>query len=326
MSLAPHLRARLDEIAYLPETDSESLCALYAAHHDLARDQVLAGSGTTEYIFSIPATTDVSRGIIVNPTYSDYHLASIRAGLETTTFPLRMAEDFQLDLDRLSRILKGDELVFLCNPNNPTGNLVPTLQLYEFVCSHPGSRFLIDETYLPFIKEKSLFELPIPGNLYILRSFSKIYNIPGLRLGFVVASTDNIQRLVSSQRPWGVNRLAQIAGEHLIQHGESEVGRVADFIEKQRPLFVAALAKLPGIQVVPGRTHFILSYLSGTMRAEPLRNALLQNRIMIRNCANFAGLDDRYFRLSLKDESGNRKCIAALQKALANEQTKKVNT
>jgi len=222
------LHGRLDEIAYLPETDSESLCALYAARHDLTRNQVLAGNGTTEYIFSIPTVAGVKRGVIVNPTYSDYHLASARAGLETTSFPLRAADDFQLDLERLSHTLKGNELVFICNPNNPTGVLVPTARLYELVCSHPDSSFLIDETYLPFIKEKSLLELPIPENLYILRSFSKIYNIPGLRLGFVVASPDNIHRLISRQRPWGVNRLAQVAGEHLIQYGEKEITRVAE--------------------------------------------------------------------------------------------------
>jgi threonine-phosphate decarboxylase len=320
------LRGRLGEIAYLPETDSESLCALYAARHNLTRDQVLAGNGTTEYIFSIPAVAGVKRGIIVNPTYSDYHLASARAGLETTSFPLRAADDFQLDLDRLSHTLKGDELVFICNPNNPTGVLESTARLHEFVCSHPDSRFLIDETYLPFIKEKSLLELPIPENIYILRSFSKIYNIPGLRLGFVVASPDNIHRLLSRQRPWGVNRLAQVAGEHLIQYGESEVTRVAGYVEKQRTVFVAELEKLPGLQVIPGRAHFILSYLNSAMRAEPVRKALLHDRIMIRNCASFAGLDDRYFRLSLKDEPSNGKCIAALRKVLANERTKQVNT
>jgi threonine-phosphate decarboxylase len=320
------LHKRLDEIAFLPETGSESLCALYADRHNLARDQVLAGNGTTEYIFSIPAVVDVKRGIIVNPTYSDYHLASARSGLETTSFPLRSAEGFRLDLDRLTRALKGDELVFICNPNNPTGVLVPTLQLYEFVCSHPDSRFLVDETYLPFIKENSLLTLPIPENLYILRSFSKIYGIPGLRLGFVVASIDNIQRLSSRQRPWGVNRLAQVAGEHLIQHGESEVIGIADFIEKERPIFAAELEKLPGVRVVPGRAHFILSSLSGAMRAATLRNELLNHRIMIRNCASFTGLDDRYFRLSLKDEPANRKCIAALREVLVSAQTKQVNT
>jgi len=318
------LRARLDEIAYLPETNSESLCALYAARYNLERSQVLAGNGTTEYIFSIPTATGAQRGIIVTPTYSDYHLASTRAGLETTSFPLRPADDFQLDLERLSRSLKGNELVFICNPNNPTGVLMPTNQLHEFIRSHPDTRFLVDETYLPFIKEKSLLELPIAENLFILRSFSKIYNIPGLRLGFVVASTGNILRLLSRQRPWGVNRLAQVAGEHLIQHGKSEVTRIAEFIEKQRPAFAAELEKLPGIQVVSGRAHFILSYLSGKMRAEPLRKELLHHRIMIRNCASIAGLNDRYFRLSLKDEPCNRKCIAALRKVFANDYTNQV--
>jgi len=318
------LHARLDEIAYLPETNSDSLCAIFAARYNLDRSQVLAGNGTTEYIYSIPAAAGAKRAIIVNPTYSDYLLAAERTGLAAASFLLRAEDDFQLDLDLLSSHLQGNELVFICNPNNPTGVLTPNVLLHEFIRTHWDTQFLIDETYLPFTGEKSLLELPIPENLYILRSFSKVYGIPGLRLGFLAASTANANRIFSKQRPWGVNRLAQLAGEHLIKHGESTITRVAEYIGRQRPAFVAELEKLPGIRVVPGSANFILSYSTGGIRAEPLRNSLLHYRIMIRNCASFAGLNDRYFRVSLKDEQSNRKCLAALQKILANENMNQV--
>jgi threonine-phosphate decarboxylase len=228
-------------------------------------------------------------------------------------------------LDRLSRHLQGNELVFVCNPNNPTGVLTPTVLLHEFVRSHRHTQFLIDETYLPFTGERSLLELPTPENLYILRSFSKVYGIPGLRLGFLAASTANVNRIFSKQRPWGVNRLAQLAGEHLLKHGDNIITKVAEYIGRQRPAFVAELEKLPSIRVVPGRANFILSYSTGGMRAEPLRNSLLHYRIMIRNCASFAGLNDRYFRVSLKDEQSNRKCLAALQDILVNKKMNQVN-
>jgi len=323
-NLLDTLHARLDEIAYLPETNSASLCALFAAHYGLDRNQVLAGNGTTEYIYAIPAVAGVKRGLVVNPTYSDYLLASERVGLTADSFQLQAENDFQLDLYQLSRHLQGNELVFICNPNNPTGVLTPTVLLHEFIRAHRDTQFLIDETYLPFTGEKSLLELPIPENLYILRSFSKVYGIPGLRLGFLAASPANANRVYSKQRPWGVNRLAQLAGEHLIEHGERTIARVAEYIGKQRPAFVAELEKLPGIRVVPGSANFILICLTGEMRAEELRNSLLDHRIMIRNCASFAGLNDRYFRVSLKDEQSNRKCLAALQKLLTNQNTNQV--
>jgi threonine-phosphate decarboxylase len=318
------LHTRLDEIAYLPETNSDSLCALYAEHYNLDRNQVLAGNGTTEYIYSIPAASRAKQALIVNPTYSDYLLAAERAGLTATSFQLRPENDFQLDLELLSRQMQSNELVCICNPNNPTGVLTPSGVLHDFISSHPDTQFLLDETYLPFTGEQSLLEMPIPENLYILRSFSKAYGIPGLRLGFLAASTTNATRIFSNQRPWGVNRLAQLAGEHLIQHGESTITRVAEYINRQRPAFVAELEKLPDIRVVPGRANFILSCLTGEIRAEELRNSLLHHRIMIRNCANFAGLSDRYFRVSLKDERSNRQCLTALQKILANSNTNRV--
>jgi threonine-phosphate decarboxylase len=316
--LLESLHARLDEIAYLPETNSDSICALFAARYNLDRSQVLAGNGTTEYINSIPAVSGAKRALIVNPTYSDYLLAAERVGLTTASFQLQAKENFQLDFEQLSSHLQGNELVFICNPNNPTGVLTPTVLLHEFIRTHRDTQFLIDETYLPFTGEKSLLELPIPENLYILRSFSKIYGIPGLRLGFLAASTTNTNRIFSKQRPWGVNRLAQLAGEHLIKHGDRTITRVAEYIGRQRPAFVAELEKLPGIRVVPGSANFILSCSTGGIRAESLKTSLLRHRIMIRNCASFVGLDDRYFRVSLKDEQSNRKCLAALQEIFNN--------
>jgi threonine-phosphate decarboxylase len=311
------LRGRLEEIAYLPESDSESLCESFAARFRLQPSQIAAGNGTTEYIFSIPATTEAKRAIIVNPTYSDYKLATDRAGLFTENFQLHPQDDFHLDLQELARILRGDELVFLCNPNNPTGILTPSTELHDLICRNPATRFLVDETYLPFTRTISLSQLPLPDNLYILQSFSKIYGIPGLRLGFLIAAAGNIAAIHAFQKPWGVNRLAQIAGEYLLLHGESYIKRTVDYIKEQRPRFLAELKRLDHLVTVPSHTHFVLSRLDGDIKADLLQRKLLEQRIMIRNCANFIGLDERYFRLSLKDEESNRQCLEAIRQIFA---------
>jgi len=103
-----------------------------------------------------------------------------------------------------------------------------------------------------------------------------------------------------------------LAGEFLLQHGDAYVAEAVRFLEQHRPAFVRGLAALPGVEVMPGEAHFILCFLHGAMRAAELREKMLARRIMIRDCANFSGLDDRYFRVSMQSEANNQQCLAAL--------------
>jgi len=316
LGLPPGLREalseKLGEISFLPESGSETLISLFAEKYGCKPQQVLAGNGTTEFIYAVPASVKSRRALIVAPTYADYQTASEWAGLKVDFFTLQAEEDFALYFNRLSARLTGGELVFLCNPNNPTGRVAPTRELLDFILAHPASEFLIDESYLPFVDEPSLAGFPLPANLFLLCSSSKIYGIPGLRLGFLVAAEEKMARFAARRKPWGVNRLAQVAGEYLLAHGDAYVQAVRDFIGETRPGFVARLAALPGVQVVPGAANFILCRLSGSMTAAQLREAMLGQRIMIRDCGNFTGLDAQYFRVSLQETGRNERCLAAL--------------
>ena len=306
------LSERFGEISFLPESGSETLVHLFAEKYGCSPQQVLAGNGTTEFIYAVPASVQSRRALIIAPTYADYQTASEWAGLSVDFFALKAAEDFALDFNRLSACLTGGELVFLCNPNNPTGRVVPSRELLDFILAHPTSEFLIDESYLPFVNEPSLAGFPLPANLFLLCSSSKIYGIPGLRLGFLVASEEKMSRFAARRKPWGVNRMAQVAGEYLLAHGDAYVQAVRDYLAQTRPGFVARLAALPGVHVISGSANFILCRLAGPMTAAQLREAMLGQRIMIRDCSNFTGLDAQYFRVSLQDAERNERCLAAL--------------
>lgn len=310
---------RFEEIRYLPETGSETLREIFASRYGLQKGQVLAGNGTTEFIYGIPEALNLKRAVIVNPTYGDYEPASMRAGMSVENFILSPREDFIIDFEKLERHLTGNDLVFLCNPNNPTGVLTATKSLYEFIANHPQTYFLVDESYLPFVREPSLLEFPLLGNLYILNSSSKVYGIPGLRLGFLGGMEKNLKLLAGQRKPWGVNRMAQIAGEFLLAHGDDYIEQVVRYVEEQRPLFVDKLARLSGVRVIPGAANFILSQLTGEMRADKLTDMMLTHKIMIRNCDTFTSLDNSYFRLSLKNIDENRRCLSALKEILGNK-------
>lgn len=320
LNMVPGLREvlarRLEEIAFLPEAASETLRQVFARKFSLQEEEVLVGNGTTEFIFALPYSFAGSRAVLVNPTYSDYRLACRWAKVPATDFMLPPEQDFQLDLDRLACGFQGGELVFVCNPNNPTGSLTPTRVLYDFIVRHPATTFLVDESYLPFTREKSLLHYDLPPNLFVLFSSSKIYGIPGLRLGFLVAKAANLQAMSLQRKPWGVNRMAQIAGEYLLEQADSYVEEVRQFIESERPRFVERLQTMDNIRVIPGEANFILCCLTGKMLAPELREKMLDKRIMIRNCASFDGLDEHYFRMSLKDREANAYCLKILQDIL----------
>ncbi|MDG4476246.1 pyridoxal phosphate-dependent aminotransferase [Thiovibrio frasassiensis] len=323
LGMVPGLREvlveRLPEIGFLPESGSETLVNLFAGKYGCRPEQVLAGNGTTEFIYAVPASAGCRRALIVAPTYGDYRPACEWAGIVVDFFTLTAEDDFSLDFNRLSARLAGGELVFLCNPNNPTGRVVASRELFDFILAHPASEFLIDESYLPFVNEPSLAGFPLPANLFLLCSSSKIYGIPGLRLGFLVANEEKMARFAVHRKPWGVNRMAQVAGEYLLTHGDSYVQSVRDFIGRVRPDFVARLSALPGVRVIPGAANFILCRLTGSMTAPQLREAMLLWRIMIRDCSNFSGLDDHYFRVSLQEPERNARCLAALAEILGNK-------
>ncbi len=318
LGMVPGLRAVLekgiDQIGYLPEATSAALCSLFADHNGCQPQQVVAGNGTTDFIYDLPTMARFRKAVIVNPTYSDYRLACDYAGLPWQSFGLTFP-DFAVDFAALADTLEGGELLFLCNPNNPTGHLVPVEALRTFIAQHPLTTFVIDESYLPFTQEPSLVSDDLPENLFVLCSSSKIYGIPGLRLGFLVSSEKNMAAIRERQRPWSVNRLAQLAGEFLLSQGDSYVRDVQAFLARARPSFVEELRALPALTVVPGVTNFILCRLTA-MGAGELAEKLLADHIMIRNCASFDGLDDSYFRVSLKNGHDNRLFLDALAAVL----------
>jgi threonine-phosphate decarboxylase len=309
----------LGQIAYLPETGSETLIEKFAEKYGIKENQIMAGNGTTEFIFALPAISDCDQAVIVNPTYSDYRLACEWQQLPVYNFILKYEEQFCLNLEKLSSQLKGGELVFVCNPNNPTGVLTASSDILQCALDNPDSTFLVDESYLSFTREKSLLHYELPKNLYILCSFSKIYGIPGLRLGFIISSEENIQKIIRQRKPWGVNRVAQVSGEFLLDHGDHYQEEVVCFLEKYKNNFVQQLNKINCVDVVPGDANFILCHLREDISVYLLHAKMLKKKIMIRNCNTFEGLGDHFFRISLKDERSNNYCLLSLQEILGTE-------
>ena len=188
-----------DRLGEYPEPYAESLVAMLAERWRLPAARIVAGNGSNLLLNLLPPLTGAKRALIVTPGYLGYAEACRNGGLPVVEFRLREEEDFILDPARLGDAVEPGDLVILGNPDNPTGYALPRAELEPFVAAHPGALFLIDEAFIEFYGEaESLAGVMLP-NLVVSRSFTKIYAVPGLRMGAMSGPEELMARLRARQ-------------------------------------------------------------------------------------------------------------------------------
>ena len=319
--LAELLAESIPQIRHLPEVDSLGIRAALAERFCMRPENFLVSGGTTEWIYSLPQVFDVSEAVIPLPTYADYMDAAANAGVpvkKVKVWPPPANADTVLEA--LSKATAGStdtrSMVFLCNPNNPTGLFIEPDRIAEAASAGTNVIWVVDESYTPFIakdRESSMLSRPLPPNCLVLRSFSKIFGIPGLRLGYAAANRDMIKTLSRAARPWQVSRLAQTAGEWLAKDTKYEAA-VREFCQREKKFFLNSLKNSPLLEYIPGTTHFMLFRLRGNTKAVTLCLHLRQKRLLVRNCENFQGLNDgEYVRISLRSREENMRLLSELR-------------
>ena len=319
--LVAHLKAQLFRIGTLPEVDARSAVERFAAHHGLLVDEVAIGSGTTQLIYDLPRALETRRALILGPTYADYKDGCQRQQAASAFCMARETNGFRPDLNEIRAALADVDTVYVCNPNNPTGALLEGEILMSLCREFPDKHFVVDESYLPFVAhpEKTSLIGRRPPNALVLHSMSKIFRIPGLRIGFAVGGVEIIRRLKNGALPWNVNSLALEALHYLLDAGEA----MTHFVQETRDRLALAqtamsdrLARIPGLRMFPSATGFFLVRLPAPHRSETIYRQLAEKRILVRDCANFDGLSDRFIRISLQDNETNLQCAETLERIL----------
>ncbi len=317
------LARNLNAITALPEAGAETIIAKFAGFYDIDPGCVLAGNGTTQLIYTLPVALNSRKVLIVGPTYSDYADACAMFGVAHTYFRGDASDGFQVDVHKLAATAGAFDTVFICNPNNPTGTILTAAKLIWLCRQAPHTVFVIDESYMPFADEQDAASVLGRGltNVVVLHSMSKIFRIPGLRIGFIVGPAELIDRFEHYRLPWAVNSLAHVAVNYLM----TEFGGVRSFLEQthtflagERKQFLAALADVPHMTALPSVTSFFLVRLGADrdLTAGWIQEYLARQKILIRDCSNFNGLSNKFIRISLKKRACNQKVIAQL-KAIA---------
>lgn len=321
------LAKRIKEAAVLPEPDARSAVWHMARWVGVSPQNLAMGNGTTQFIYAIPQALKIKKALVVAPTYADYHDACTLAGAAVSYWFLDKAQGFVPDLEEIGRRCRAFDLVFFCNPNNPTGVFTPSDSLADLVRSCPGTLFVIDESYLPFCgpeRTLSLASRRVP-NALTLTSLSKMYALAGLRVGFIHGPTEILEKIRSWCPPWSVNVLAAMAVEYLAKHEHAAFAYAEEsraFCAQEKNLWLECFANDDRVRLYPGAATFLLGELARG-EAAMLCEQLLRRRILVRDCANFAGLSPAWFRVSVKSAEENARLRHELGQWLESRETRR---
>ena len=226
------------------------------------------------------------------------------------------AAQFAVPWERIQATLRAGDLLILGNPNNPTGRAIDTRALRSFMKRHPRVQLIVDESFLEFVPGAKSIADRLPANAVMLRSMTKFYAIPGLRLGFVVAAPRVAAALRLQLPPWSVNCMAHHAGIASLAD-PAHARRTRAVVARARRELATGLRACAGIRVFDGDANFILLRIDRpSLPTLTLRGRLLRRGIAVRVCSNFAGLDARYFRVAVRTPAENGRLLTALRAAL----------
>jgi len=302
-------------IGQYPDSETTEIRERLSAHLAVPRDNIIAGSGTTELIrlIALAYFRPGDRVLLLEPTYGEYEVACLIVGAEPVKQKLKAADNFAPSLEETLDLIRRHHPrgIFLGNPNNPTGKYLSRQEVETVRDALRDGLLVIDEAYVNFVPESwSSTGLISPGNVIILRSMTKDYALAGLRLGYAVAHREIIRSLRQVCPPWNVNVMAQKIGAAVL--GEADyLEQSKQKIIKAKEFLVSELSRL-GCRVLPSEANFFLVRVGN---AREFRTALLKHGIMVRDGTSF-GLPE-YIRLAPRTMPECRKFITAIASVLS---------
>ena len=306
-----------------PDSNSNALRQVLAEHFGgITKDNIVVGNGSTElmYLFAEAFLKKGEKALMAAPTFGEYESAVRKTG-ESPKF-VRLSGSFQLEAEAFRREMAGVKLVFLCNPNNPTSKLIPKETLTEILDNALAQNILVflDEDFLEFVDdEKSrtmIGKIEKYPNLFILRSFTKLFGLTGLRCGYGIASKEIIDVMLCAKIPWNVNCLAQ-AGAVAALKDEQHLKLTHGLIKKEKAWLQQELSQFSGFSfTAPDANFFFIDIRNTNLTANALKHRMLKQGILIRDCSSFVGLNEFYIRVAVKTHEENVRLIDAFKKAL----------
>jgi threonine-phosphate decarboxylase len=285
---------------------------------------IILGNGSIELIYMITGVTNHNfKAVIPVPSFTEYEKAALRVGGEPIF--VQLPENFALETESVKKAITDDtRILYICNPHSPSGTLYnreTILDLVDF-CQKQGVILSVDENYIEFTGKTD--DTTMAGyvkkyeNLFVIRSVTKFYGMPGIRLGYGIAAERLVDMLQVDRQPWSINSLAGFATLAAFKDTEF-IENTKRTIVKERAHFAEMLGEIGDLHVFPSETNFLLvKILNRKITSTALREQMAKEGILIRDCNTFVGLNDSYFRVTVKSSRENLKLIKALRATLKN--------
>ena len=311
------VKAAVTEADVYPDPLCRELVKALTVHERVAEEQVICGNGAADLIWRLVRALKPRKALLAVPTFAEYGLALQAEDCVIETYLMREDCGFQLDEGLLEALQPGIELLVLCNPNNPTGLCIepPLLRRIVSRCAKLGAYLLLDECFIDFLDEPDVHSLnPLLGaypKLVIVKAFTKLYGMAGLRLGYLLsADNDLLVRMREAGQPWAVSSLAQAAGLAAL-HDTAYLEESLPLIRQEREFLSTALQAL-GFRVYPSQTNYLFFY----SEQQTLAQDLYERGILIRDCSNYQGLGPGYYRIAVRRHADHIKLLEALHASI----------
>jgi cobyric acid synthase CobQ/L-threonine-O-3-phosphate decarboxylase len=316
----PWLRAaiasQVGALVHYPDPACTDLVAAVSERYGVPGEAAVAGNGSSDIIWVLPRATRAGRAVIAAPAYVDYARSATLAGLPVVYLTAAAEDGFRLDTAGLARLLRPGDIVFIGQPANPTGVVTDPFELRELAVRHPEVSLVVDEAFAGFVDGLPSLARDCPANVVVLLSLTKLFAIPGLRLGVAVAGGGLAARMRDLLPPWSVNALAQAVGARALRDADHQRRSIA-YVREQRDRLSGELGAVAGISVYPGRANFLLARLERPgWDGARLAELALREGIAMRVCGDFEGLDKRYFRVAVRTAEENRRLTDVVRRLL----------
>ncbi|MBQ8687649.1 MAG: aminotransferase class I/II-fold pyridoxal phosphate-dependent enzyme [Ruminococcus sp.] len=295
-----------------PDPFCRRLRTLLSEREQLPVEQIVCGNGAADLIYRIVQAVKPQHGIVCAPSFSEYEKALSQNGCCISRYYLSPERCFVLDESILEVLTADTDILFLCSPNNPTGRTISgdLLQRIAETCLAQNIIFVCDECFLDFVRDGRSVRSCLNENVTILKAFTKIYAMAGLRLGYALFGSPSLAEMVrTTGQYWSVSAPAQLAGETALAE-KAYLKKTLSLIEEEYKYLTEALIGL-GFTVYPSEANFILFRCS-----LPLDLLLLQEKILIRNCRNYEGLTEGFFRIAVRSHPENTMLIEAIRRVI----------
>ncbi|UCD55425.1 MAG: threonine-phosphate decarboxylase [Candidatus Omnitrophota bacterium] len=294
-----------------PDPDARDITREIAKYWNIKEENILVGNGSAELIYLIVSACRPKTVLMPAPSFSEYERAARGAGSKPGFLKLREKDGFKPDFPGAGNA----DILFICNPNNPTGNVI--VDSCRDLIKLPNKFAVIDEAFMDFLpceKEHTLiWEARKNKKIIVLRSFTKFFALPGLRIGYLVAHKDFVKFLRRHQIPWSINAFAQLAAKRILSN-KVYIKKTRLLIERERSFLFDEISGIKGLTPYPSVTNFILIKITKPgVTSKSLKESLITKGILIRDCSNFRALNDKYIRVAVRSRKENLKLLKALK-------------